>query len=294
VIAFAALTVALAALWAPRVVSGTHATGWWTFPFALALLAAGAGGLVDARGFLALFLLAGACLVANRARSRAWSALAHIVVLTTTAALMLHVMPGFTNPIVLDHVVVGNGSDPYTKYLNFDKGVAGLLLLGIYTPDRTMGDEGLRHGLRVVWQFTVVSIIAIMLSLLSGYVRWDPKLPAWRPLWTWSMVFLTALPEEAVFRGLAQEWVRRRLGRSRRADGYSIVVGGMFFGLAHAAGGWIYVVLATAAGIGYGWIYATNRSIGSAILSHSALNFIHLVFFSYPSLALASSSTPVR
>jgi membrane protease YdiL (CAAX protease family) len=103
------------------------------------------------------------------------------------------------------------------------------------------------------------------------------------------MVFLTALPEEALFRGVVQEWVAHGLAgrwQARKAGLVAAVVVGALFGLAHAAGGPAYVVLAAVAGIGYGWIYAETRSIGAAIAAHAGLNAIHFVFFSYPSLAL--------
>ena len=53
-------------------------------------------------------------------------------------------------------------------------------------------------------------------------------------------------------------------------------------GLAHAAGGWLYVLVASLAGIGYGWIYASTRSIAWAIVAHAGLNAIHFLVFTYP------------
>jgi hypothetical protein len=207
---------------------------------------------------------------------------AHILMVTICAGLFLHVIPGFDNPRVLTDVVLGPGSQPYTKYLNFDKGVAGLFLLGVYAPDRTETDEGARHPLAFLWRFAVLVTVTIALALGTGYVRWDPKLPSWWPMWTWSMVFLTALPEEALFRGLVQTWIERWL--SARATIVSILVAGTLFGVAHLGGGPVYVVLATAAGIGYGWIYASTRSIAAAIVAHAGLNTVHFLFFSYPAL----------
>jgi hypothetical protein len=102
------------------------------------------------------------------------------------------------------------------------------------------------------------------------------------------MVFLTALPEEALFRGVAQTWIARRLGETPRASMAAALSAGMLFGLAHAGGGLLYVALATVAGIGYGWIFAATRSIGAAVAAHAGLNAIHFLFFSYPSLLPAA------
>jgi membrane protease YdiL (CAAX protease family) len=40
------------------------------------------------------------------------------------------------------------------------------------------------------------------------------------------------------------------------------------------------------AGIGYGWIYAVSRSLGVAVASHTGLNLLHLLLFSYPALRM--------
>ena len=286
--AFAALTLALAALWAPRWLVSPHAPRLWWFPCGLALVLALAGGLIDLRGLLVLLAFGGVCLTARTAAGRVTRVAASVLMLVIAAGLFLHVIPGFDNPRVVADAVLGPGSLPYTKYLNFDKGVAGLFLLGVYAPDRTAGDEGARHGLGFLWRFAILVAVAMALSLAVGYVRWDPKLPSWWAMWLWSMVFLTALPEEALFRGVAQSWLHRRLGEARWANAVAIVTAGTLFGVAHLAGGAAYVVLATVAGIGYGWIYASTRSIAAAVLAHAGLNTVHFLLFSYPSLPLPS------
>ena len=282
--AFAALTLAIALLWAPRFVASRHAATWWIYPFAVSLLFAVAGALVDAGGLLALAALAAACVWANRARGRVSGAVAAIVMLLVCAGLLTHVVPGFDNPRILDNVLLGHGSVPYTKYLNYDKGVAGLLLLGLYAPDRTARDQGFAAGLGLLWRFATFAAVVMVLSLASGFVRWDPKLPSWWAVWLWSMIVLTALPEEAVFRGVAQDGIRGWLRSSAHASVYATLLAGTLFGVAHAAGGAVYVVLSVVAGIGYGWVYAASRSLLAATLAHTALNTIHLLFFSYPSL----------
>lgn len=66
--AFAALTVALTALWAPCVTTRQGASRWWILPAALAVVLAAAGGLMDVR---ATVLTLGAVLVCHRARHAA-------------------------------------------------------------------------------------------------------------------------------------------------------------------------------------------------------------------------------
>jgi membrane protease YdiL (CAAX protease family) len=37
-------------------------------------------------------------------------------------------------------------------------------------------------------------------------------------------------------------------------------------------------------GLGYGWVFASTRSLAAAILTHAGLNAVHFVFFTYPGL----------
>ena len=285
-IAFAALTLSLLAQWVPS--AGRRRTAWligWLVPLAVSLVAASWAGLTSRAGLSVLAALALACALAARHPGRVVRAAAQLVMVAISAGLLLHVMPGFENPRVLHDVVLTPGAQPYTKYLNFDKAAAGLLLLGVSAPQLTQRDEGVRHAAGFAWRFVVMIAVVMTLSVAFGYVRWDPKLPSWWPLWLWSMVFFTALPEEVVFRGLLQTWVTEWLGPTR-AVWPSVAVVGTVFGLAHVAGGPSYVVLATAAGIGYGWIFVSTRSIGAAIAAHAGLNTVHFLLFTYPAVSL--------
>jgi membrane protease YdiL (CAAX protease family) len=99
-------------------------------------------------------------------------------------------------------------------------------------------------------------------------------------MWLWSMLFLTALPEEALFRGVVQTGLVARAG-----EWQGLTAAAVLFGVAHAGGGVVYVLLSIVAGAGYGWIYLRTRSIAGSILAHTALNSAHLLLFTYPALA---------
>ncbi len=277
------LVAAMLALWAPRLLGASRAALWWVLPFAVALMLALAGGLVDAWGLAAIVGFAAACLLQHHAPGTAPRAVALAVVLVISAGLLAHALPGFANPRVLDAVQPSADSLPYTKYLNFDKGVMGLLLLGLVAPQRTARRSRVPLA-PLLARFALVAAVVMAATVAVGFARWDPKLPAWWALWTWSMVFLTALPEEAVFRHVIQGGLQDWLGGTSRARWTAMAAGGALFGLAHLAGGWTYVALATLAGLGYGWIYAASGSIAASILAHTGLNLIHLLLFSYPAL----------
>jgi len=55
--------------------------------------------------------------------------------------------------------------------------------------------------------------------------------------------------------------------------------------LAHYMGGNNYILLATVAGVGYGWVYRHTGRIEASILTHFSLNSLHLLLFTYPALA---------
>jgi membrane protease YdiL (CAAX protease family) len=284
-LAFALLTVSLVTLWVPRAMPAPWAKWVWTAPFAGAFAAGLASGLMDAVGALAVLGFAAACAAARCVDGPFGRVIAHAVMLVSCAGLLLHIVPGFRNPLVLDEVSLAPDALPYSKYLNFDKGIAGLFLLGVYASDRVARDEGLRRLPGLLWRFVMLAAVAIVLALAVGYVRWDPKLPTWWPLWLWSMFTLTALPEEALFRGVLQTELERRWTPSRHGVWAAIVAAGVIFGVAHGAGGPVYVALSIVAGIGYGWIYASTRSILAAIVAHGGLNLVHFLFFTYPALA---------
>jgi uncharacterized protein len=275
----------LLALWLPLALD--RRTRWpigWLAVLPVSLIAASMAGLVSLAGLSALAALALACTLASRHPHRGIRGAAHVALLALTAGLLLHVVPGFENPRVLHDVVLTPGAQPYTKYLNFDKAATGLLLLGVYAPSLTQRDEGVRHAVGFAWRFGIMVAVVMALSVAVGYVRWDPKHPSWWPMWLWSMVFFTALPEEVVFRGLLQAWITDSLGGTTRAGWLGVLVAGGLFGLVHIAGGPVYVALATVAGIGYGWVFLSTRSIGAAIAAHAGLNTVHFFLFTYPAL----------
>ena len=284
--AFALLTLALLLLWVP----GVPRRLWWGCTAAAVVLAR-AGGLVDVTGVLLLGLLAAVCALARR--DDVTGTAAGLVMTALVAGLMTHMLPGFANPRVLDGVRLAPDSVPYTKYLNFDKAMAAVLLLGVYAPEWPARDAGLRHLRPSMRRMAALVAVVTVATLALGFARWDPKLPAWWPMWVWSMVCLTAAPEETLFRGLVQRgvgaWLERRAyAEAASRDLLAVLAAGALFGVAHAAGGVCYVVLATIAGIGYGWIALRAQSLASAVGAHAGLNTVHLLLFSYPMLAGAA------
>jgi membrane protease YdiL (CAAX protease family) len=211
--------------------------------------------------------------------------LAAAVVLGGAAGLMAHVWPGFANPRVIDGVRFTPDAVPFSLFVNFDKTLIALALLGLAHPRASSGVEWRAIGVAVLRAAPVLLGAVLIGSYALGYVRWAPKLPAEAPLWLAVNLLFTCTAEEALFRGFIQGGLRRAWSGVRGGPWLALAVAAVLFGLAHAAGGWRYVLLATVAGVGYGWVYERTQRVEASILLHWALNATHLFLFTYPALA---------
>jgi membrane protease YdiL (CAAX protease family) len=120
-------------------------------------------------------------------------------------------------------------------------------------------------------------------AMLLGMIAWAPKWPPQSTIWLLNNLLLVTLVEEALFRGYIQGGLSRRLKLLPYGQAIALLVTAVLFGLAHAAAGWKWVLLAGLAGIGYGLAYRFG-GLGAAIATHFGLNVLHFVFFTYPML----------
>ncbi|MDB6092902.1 MAG: protease [Verrucomicrobia bacterium] len=280
--------MAIIALW----LSGDEASvipAWrrfaWLYLAAAAVVAALAFGIVRPLGVGWIFLFGGATWAFSRPTLSGWHrAVAAVAILGLGAGLMVHLLPGFQNPRVLAAVAFTPDAIPYTLYLNLDKTLAGILLLG-WCHRRSARAADWRATLVGAAPWAAGLLVAIMgLSLAAGYVRFAPKFPRESWLWMWVNLCFTCLAEEALFRGFIQAQLQRAWKTMQGGNWLALGVAAFAFGLAHGAGGLTYVVLATVAGVGYGWVYQRTGRIEASILTHFSLNTVHFFLFTYPAL----------
>ena len=104
------------------------------------------------------------------------------------------------------------------------------------------------------------------------------------PIWILVNLFFTCLAEEAIFRRLIQQRIYDPVS-GKYALLVSLLVASLAFGLAHYNGGVLYILLASVAGLFYGYIYYITKIIESAMFLYVLFNLTHLLLFTYPSLA---------
>jgi len=285
---FVLLAVAVLSLWAG---GSANSAAWrrnlWLIVGAASVVAALVFGVVKPLGLLWIITLAAAVRTyfARPSLSR-WSRLGLAAVIVLLAAgLMLHRLPGFHNLRVIDAVRFTPDAVPFTLYLNFDKTLLGLVLLG-WGHARLTSMRGARTMLTQAapWAAGLFTLV-MALSLAAGYVRWAPKIPPQSALWLAVNLGFTCLAEEALFRGFIQEQLQQLWAERPSGRWLALTVAAVLFGLAHVAGGPAYVALAMVSGAGYGWIYQRTGKIEASLLTHFALNTVHFFLFTYPALA---------
>lgn len=270
---------ALAALFALR--------SLWLVLLAAGVIAAAVAGLIDPIGLLALGIAALCCVTFEQATARrvrpGIQLLSGGAVVLCGLTLALHVLPGFHNPILIDEAVLKPGAGPFSLSLNFDKTIAGVMVLGWCWSRPTQGVPIAEAIGRTAVTIVVVTAVLMGLALVSGYVQWAPMIPPTFALFA-GVNLTVCLSEEAFFRGFLQTQFAR-MDRSGRVPVVAILLSGVLFGLAHLAGGWLYVGLASLAGVGYALVYHFTRRLECSVLTHWSVNLLHFSLFTYPALA---------
>jgi membrane protease YdiL (CAAX protease family) len=172
----------------------------------------------------------------------------------------------------------------FTVLLTVNVAIAAFLLVR-----RTSGvgyniGWGQRWWLYVFGSFAAFGAIAIPLATALHFIHFDPRWHDWKsePLLALAILFFTAWPEEFLFRGLLQNL----LTRSTKSDLAGWWTASMLFGFSHITNmgfpNWRYAILASIAGLFYGWTWRRTNSIFSSAIVHALVDVTWHFFFRSP------------
>ena len=283
---FVLLAFAISSVWLTSTRNRNFNVPLWIWLFSASLLFGLYSGVFNYVAVTAMLVFGGVCYLASGKHNVGGN---HYVASLVTAILALvlamHRLPGFHNPIIIDSMVLSPGAAPFTQYANYDKGAVGLILLAVMCLRSTSIGEAWRVIKKIIPVAIVTTIGVMLAAFFAGYVRLDFKLSQTTLLFVSANLFFTVVAEEAFFRGLIQTRLGDALRKFRYGPLITVLCSGLLFGVAHAAGGTTYMLLASLAGIGYAYAYATTRRIEAPIFCHWFLNTVHFIFFTYPNIA---------
>lgn len=284
------LGLAICAVWLPDLpVTPRTRLPPWTLLLAAATAAGLASGVLDARGALCVAVL---CALAFGSVHAPQPVLRRVLVGATVLlalALGFNKVPGFQPSVFAQDVQVSPGAPPIRLSAHFAPGLAGLVLLAFFARRA----RSLRELASVLPRALAIAVATTMVVVgaawATGYVRFDPKLPAITAAHLAKILLWTCVVEESFFRGVVQHGLAqlRPLRERPQLAWVPVAIASLLFGLAHLPGGWTYAGLAALAGVGYGWAYARTGLIEAAMLAHFAVNATHFLLFTYPQLLQA-------
>lgn len=127
----------------------------------------------------------------------------------------------------------------------------------------------------------VVALVGLPIGFAIGFVQWQWRWLGWgyAVVRLFGLILFVGLPEEMLFRGLIQEGLVRAWNPR-----WGWLAASALFGLAHITKAapplnWRYALVATFAGLTYGWVYARTGKLAAAAVTHGAADWLWGTFF---------------
>lgn len=252
------------------------------------LLLAIALGLYSSRlqwiSLISITALGASVYFSYHARALPIKLISRAVLLFLSALLFVHKLPSFSNWLIVNQYVISPNAIPYTLFLNFDKPLIGLFILGFGTLPLLNANSKYLTLCKTALPIALGGIFVICaLSVMMGYVRYDLKFNSLFAIWALNNLIFACIPEEVLFRGFIQRHLSEAWKRYPYGDYTALLLASLIFGIAHLRT-MQYALLATFAGLVYGIVYQKTKSIEASILTHFLLNTVHFIGFTYPAL----------
>jgi len=281
ILCYSFLYIAVLCLWFP----GKFKIPVWSIIFSLACIFGLMSGQIEVYAIFFIALFAYAVQYTESQYRCSKRTFAGIIVCFLAYTLGAHKIPYFCNLKVLADVYISKDAMPFTLYINFDKTVVGLLILGLTQRLLSHKKEWLAMIKQTIPKIGLLIMVLVFFALIADKVRFDPKLPESLPIWLMTNLLLVCTAEEGFFRGFIQKNLVAVFKDFRWGNVMAVIIASLLFGFAHYAGGISYSIWGTFAGVGYGWIYQKTHHIEASILAHFCLNLTHFLLFTYPALA---------
>jgi len=200
-------------------------------------------------------------------------------------SLMFFRLPGFFAWPVLQNAHLSANAVPYSMSFSFSKVLVGLFF--VWFSQQSLAFSGSwRQTMKTALMVGFLAMVSLMLlSYVLGFVTLDLKWSDLFFVWALRNLFFVCFAEEALFRGIIQEWLLLKCQHWRAGKWLATLIAAMLFGLAHYPGGMRYMLLATVAGVFYGYAYQKTRKIETSVLVHFFVNSGHFLVMTYPALS---------
>ena len=119
-------------------------------------------------------MLALAALLVQPAAPTALRLAGHMLFIAVAAALFLHLMPGFHNPLVIPRAPLSPDAVPFSMYLNLDKPLVAFWIILALPPVMT-GLDARPHAARHAGLRRAAVLVCLTLALALGMVGWAPS-----------------------------------------------------------------------------------------------------------------------
>jgi len=169
----------------------------------------------------------------------------------------------------------------FTTMLAVNLAIAGFLLLRRAKGIGYSIGWGANWTLYILVALVLFACIAIPLGLKLHFLVYSPRIHEWKSFLPLSIAILlfTAWPEELLFRGLLQNF----LSHATKSETAGWIVASILFGFSHITNmyfpNWRYVLLASIAGLFYGWTWRKTNSIFASALVHAGVDILwHFLF----------------
>ncbi|MDC0535779.1 CPBP family intramembrane metalloprotease [Francisellaceae bacterium] len=170
-------------------------------------------------------------------------------------------------------------SAPYTMGVYFQKAFIACLFILICRNQFFDKLSTLIKAIYGQWYIILITAVSLILpGILLGFISFEIK---WNHLfWFWALtnLFFVCFTEEILFRGiLLKQFIKLKF-----PWWLALVLSSVIFGCYHYRMGYLMIIMASIAGVFYGWAYLKTKSLEGAIFLHFSVNGIQFLFFTYP------------